>query len=104
MIMAATTLGTYSRVSFGSAFTRPDQATQLLVSASSKRAADDHGGDDSGNIFARFFRQRVYSIQIPEVALLDRVVDSVHDGLLDLRGPQIVCSQCQHHRLPAPKS
>jgi hypothetical protein len=54
-------------------------------------ATDDHGGDHSGNIFARFFRQRVYPIQVPEVALLDRVVDRVHDGLLNLRGPQVVC-------------
>ena len=47
-------------------------------------AADNHQGDHFRHVLSGLFRKRVHTIEIPEVALFDRIADRLHDRLFHL--------------------
>src|SRR5688572_26782743 len=59
--------------------------------------ADDDRGDDLGDVLARLEWQRADAVEVPEVALLDRILDAL-DRALHARRSRVVRRQRQHHR------
>src|SRR5690242_16851853 len=71
-------------------------ASERLESEMTRVAADQNCGKYLGHVLSRFERQRARAVEIPEIALLNRVEHRACHGLSHLARAAVIRGQGQH--------